>query len=209
VYVTPFDGKPQSRFRGCLGDIAEGGPTGQVAGVRRPKRRRGHRRRAPYRAFSRPLEVMACTGPGAMHHSQSPVPRRHSRRGAPCRQLRNRGPHVANPGGRVSEAPQGANHRRRRRADDRGPDHPGRRVAWSGRRDRSASEVELSRTFRCDYEGQLEDAIRCCKAGNAYADLASPVLAHRTGCNRRPGCERVACRPAVSYGEPFVKPPST
>jgi hypothetical protein len=26
---------------------------------------------------------MACTGPGAMHHSQSPVPRRHSRRGAP------------------------------------------------------------------------------------------------------------------------------
>jgi len=57
------------------------------------------------------------------------VPGRHARRGAPGGQLRNRGADAAHPGGRVGEAPQGADHRRRRRADDRGPDQPGRRVA--------------------------------------------------------------------------------
>ena len=36
------------------------------------------------------------------------VPGRDARRGAPRGQLRNRGADVANPGGRVSEAPQGA-----------------------------------------------------------------------------------------------------
>jgi HSP20 family molecular chaperone IbpA len=53
---------------------------------------------------------------------------RDARRRAPRGQLRNRGADVANPGRRFGEAPQGADHRRRRRPDDRGSDHAGRRV---------------------------------------------------------------------------------
>ena len=81
------------------------------------------------------------------------------------------------------------------RAHYRGPDHPDRLVAWSGRRDGSASEAELRRRFRRDHDGELNDAIRCCKP-TTHTPISRRQHGHTpTAGNRRPICERAACGP--------------